>query len=133
MDRCHRIGQTKPVHVYRLATANSVDGKMLSRAKDKLKLEKIVITKGNFRQDYDDQKKAITASKEEIIDLLKPDSDEGEALANSGVVDDKMLERICNREDLLDGYKGDKLPSVGVGYRIPEADTGANLLSGVNN
>lgn len=25
MDRCHRIGQTRPVHVYRLATANSVE------------------------------------------------------------------------------------------------------------
>lgn len=25
MDRCHRIGQTKPVHVYRLATAQSVE------------------------------------------------------------------------------------------------------------
>ena len=25
MDRCHRIGQTKPVHVYRLATAQSIE------------------------------------------------------------------------------------------------------------
>jgi ATP-dependent DNA helicase len=25
MDRCHRIGQTRPVHVYRLATSNSVE------------------------------------------------------------------------------------------------------------
>ena len=25
MDRCHRIGQTRPVHVYRLATAKSVE------------------------------------------------------------------------------------------------------------
>jgi hypothetical protein len=25
MDRCHRIGQTKPVHVYRLTTAQSVE------------------------------------------------------------------------------------------------------------
>jgi ATP-dependent DNA helicase len=25
MDRCHRIGQTRPVHVYRLATSHSVE------------------------------------------------------------------------------------------------------------
>ena len=31
MDRVHRIGQTKPVHVYRLATAKSVEGKMLKK------------------------------------------------------------------------------------------------------
>lgn len=31
MDRCHRIGQQKPVLVMRLATAHSVEGKMLRR------------------------------------------------------------------------------------------------------
>ena len=55
MDRCHRIGQTKPVHVLRLATAHSVEGKMLSRANSKLALEKLVITKGNFRQELADE------------------------------------------------------------------------------
>jgi hypothetical protein len=33
MDRCHRIGQQKPVLVMRLATAHSVEGKMLRRCK----------------------------------------------------------------------------------------------------
>jgi hypothetical protein len=32
MDRCHRIGQTRPVLVFRLATAGSVEGKLLARA-----------------------------------------------------------------------------------------------------
>lgn len=32
MDRCHRIGQTRPVLVLRLASAGSVEGKMLARA-----------------------------------------------------------------------------------------------------
>ena len=31
MDRCHRIGQQRPVLVMRLATAHSVEGKMLRR------------------------------------------------------------------------------------------------------
>lgn len=133
MDRCHRIGQTKPVHVYRLATANSVDGKMLARAKDKLKLEKIVITKGNFKQDYDNDKRAVTASKEDIIALLRPDTDAGQVLAQSGVLTDEMLVRVCDRSDLLDGFKGEPLPTIGVGYRVPEVDTGANLLGEVED
>jgi len=47
-DRCHRIGQTKPVKVYRLATANSVESRILERANNKLKLDRLVIQKGNF-------------------------------------------------------------------------------------
>ncbi|KAH8043387.1 helicase [Aureococcus anophagefferens] len=31
MDRCHRIGQTKPVHVYRLVTEHSVEEKVVER------------------------------------------------------------------------------------------------------
>ena len=45
MDRCHRIGQHKPVLVLRLATAHSVEGKLLKRARSKLALERMVIKK----------------------------------------------------------------------------------------
>uniref|UniRef100_A0A8C5ATG7 Helicase, lymphoid specific n=1 Tax=Gadus morhua TaxID=8049 RepID=A0A8C5ATG7_GADMO len=40
-DRCHRIGQTKPVVVYRLVTANTIDQKILERASAKRKLEQM--------------------------------------------------------------------------------------------
>ena len=39
-DRCHRIGQTKPVMVYRLVTANTIDQKIVERAAAKRKLGK---------------------------------------------------------------------------------------------
>ncbi|KAH8044078.1 helicase [Aureococcus anophagefferens] len=42
MDRCHRIGQTKPVHVYRLVTEHSVEEKVVERAQQKLKLDAAV-------------------------------------------------------------------------------------------
>ncbi len=48
MDRCHRLGQDKPVLVLRLATAHSVEGKLLKRANSKLALERLVIKKGAF-------------------------------------------------------------------------------------
>jgi len=47
-DRCHRIGQTKPVVVFRLVTANSVDSRILKRARSKLFLERLVVGKGTF-------------------------------------------------------------------------------------
>ncbi|MFS8022296.1 putative DNA helicase [Helianthus anomalus] len=51
MDKCHRIVQTKPVHVYRLTTALSIEGRMLKRAFSKLRLEHVVIGKGQFQQE----------------------------------------------------------------------------------
>ncbi|RMZ90822.1 hypothetical protein DV736_g1955, partial [Chaetothyriales sp. CBS 134916] len=49
MDRAHRIGQTKPVIVYRLATRGTVEETLLLRADGKRKLEKLVIQKGKFK------------------------------------------------------------------------------------
>ena len=45
-DRCHRIGQTKPVMVYRLVMANTFDQRIVERATSKRRLEKMVIHKG---------------------------------------------------------------------------------------
>jgi ATP-dependent DNA helicase len=77
MDRVHRIGQTRPVHVYRLATAHSVEGKMLKRANSKLMLERLVITHGNFATDgvsaasSKQQASGTGLSAQELIQLLK--------------------------------------------------------------
>jgi ATP-dependent DNA helicase len=45
-DRAHRIGQTKPVLVFRLVTAHTVEERILKRAGEKRKLEEMVIAKG---------------------------------------------------------------------------------------
>lgn len=39
-DRCHRIGQTKDVHVYKLITQGSVDEKALDIATGKIALDR---------------------------------------------------------------------------------------------
>ncbi|GME97588.1 unnamed protein product [[Candida] boidinii] len=48
MDRCHRIGQKKPVVIYRFAVSNTVEELLLARADSKRRLEKLVIQMGNF-------------------------------------------------------------------------------------
>lgn len=47
-DRVHRIGQKKPVLVYRFVAANTVEAKILERATAKRRLEKLVISKGKI-------------------------------------------------------------------------------------
>lgn len=48
MDRVHRLGQTKPVIVYRFATVNTAEQVLLARADSKRKLERVVIQMGKF-------------------------------------------------------------------------------------
>lgn len=48
MDRVHRIGQEKPVVVYRFVIANTIEQVILAKADSKRKLEKLVIQLGKF-------------------------------------------------------------------------------------
>lgn len=48
MDRCHRIGQDKPVIIYRFCCDNTIEHVILTRASNKRKLERMVIQMGRF-------------------------------------------------------------------------------------
>ncbi|KAG2437780.1 hypothetical protein HYH02_011155 [Chlamydomonas schloesseri] len=100
MDRCHRIGQTRPVLVFRLATANSVECRMLARAESKKALERIVIKKGAFK----DVEQAAVSSAEELAALLNPDR-ASDDLAQSGVVSDAVLEQLLDRSHLAAAHE----------------------------
>ena len=47
-DRAHRIGQTRPVLIFRLVANHTVETKIMSKAGEKRKLEALVIAKGSF-------------------------------------------------------------------------------------
>lgn len=70
-DRCHRIGQTKPVLVLRLVSANTVDERILQRAESKRKLEKLVIHHRRFKGKGHEET-ALTAP--ELLELLTTDA-----------------------------------------------------------
>ena len=48
-DRAHRIGQTRPVIIYRLATKGTIEQTLLEKADGKRRLEKLVIQKDKFK------------------------------------------------------------------------------------
>lgn len=47
-DRCHRIGQERPVRIYRLVSQGTVEEHILRRAMQKQRLERLVMAQGLF-------------------------------------------------------------------------------------
>lgn len=47
-DRCHRMGQTRPVNVIRLVSKDTIEEAMWELTQEKLKLERDITTDGNF-------------------------------------------------------------------------------------
>ena len=55
-DRCHRIGQTRDVHIYRLVSSNTVEENILKKANQKRQLAGLAIESGAFTTDFFDDK-----------------------------------------------------------------------------
>merc|ERR1711988_883980 len=104
-DRCHRIGQTKPVMVYRLVTANTMDQKIVERAAAKRKLEKMIIHKSKFKAGAENVKSSLQSiSAQELLTLLDSKDYIGSMVANDKyngqVFSDEQLTKLLDRSDL---------------------------------
>ncbi|GLJ08114.1 hypothetical protein SUGI_0081570 [Cryptomeria japonica] len=135
MDRCHRIGQTKPVHVYRLCTAHSAECRMLKVASGKLKLEHVVIEKGQFCQD-----RTIRSlfKESDLLALLTQERDEEEELVQSQEISEMNLLQLLDRSDMVQGSPkavrtySNNLPLKGPGWEVViRAGKVENMLSSV--
>ncbi|XP_031496112.1 ATP-dependent DNA helicase DDM1 [Nymphaea colorata] len=132
MDRCHRIGQTKPVHVYRLATAHSVEGRMIKRAFSKLKLEHVVIEKGQFQQEKD--RKPYVLEEEDLLALLQEKEEDDDKEVQTEISDDDLL-KLIDRSDMVDGVETlNHLPPRGPGWEVVmSAKQGGSMLSSLES
>lgn len=120
-DRAHRIGQTKPVAVYRLITENSVENRMLEKINAKRKLERLVIQRGNFKKAGESTLKALQA--EELEDLLRDDVTIRSGEAKGGIQTDELA-KIMDRDLLFSKI----LPMHGQGYEFVDTSLSTSLV-----
>eukprot|EP00961_Rhodomonas_salina_P167658 2259710-Rhodomonas_salina.1 len=88
MDRCHRIGQTKPVTVFRFVTEHSVEERMVERAMKKLFLDAMVVQQGRLSD------KHLSADKEQLLEMIRFGADTVMRISNVDAALD--LERILS-------------------------------------
>ena len=99
-DRAHRIGQTKPVIVYRLATKGTIEQRLLEKADTKRKLEKLVIQSGKFKslldnsaQDEDEElRKVLGGDGLEVFDV-------GAGTTSESLLSDRDLAILTDRSE----------------------------------
>uniref|UniRef100_A0A2C9K9L1 Helicase C-terminal domain-containing protein n=1 Tax=Biomphalaria glabrata TaxID=6526 RepID=A0A2C9K9L1_BIOGL len=109
-DRCHRIGQNKPVVVYRLVSANTIDEKIIERAAAKRKLEKLIIHKGKFKSgNFMARGKAI--SPEELRALLQSKDHDAVVNKDDFIISESELSSLLDRSDLIKKWKMCKFSS----------------------
>ncbi|VVC32978.1 Hypothetical protein CINCED_3A016157 [Cinara cedri] len=98
-DRCHRMGQEKPVVVYRLCTKNTIDERILDFGAAKRKLEKLIVGNGAFKNI--NNKKMTLSDADELMSLLKSSEYNKKIQSNGYIFTDKELDALLDRSDMI--------------------------------
>ncbi|XP_051523057.1 helicase SRCAP-like isoform X2 [Myxocyprinus asiaticus] len=101
-DRCHRIGQTRDVHIYRLISERTVEENILKKANQKRMLGDMAIEGGNFTTAFFKQQTIrelfdLSDGERKEAELSVPQSDDDESINKQQTT---ILEQaLCRAED----------------------------------
>lgn len=99
-DRCHRIGQTRDVHIYRFVSEYTIESNILRKANQKRMLDDVVIQEGEFTTDY--------FTKLDVREMIGNDALEGQdeasaamdrVLSTRGTGVTRVFEQVEDKED----------------------------------
>ncbi|KAI4227202.1 MAG: hypothetical protein L6R36_002579 [Xanthoria steineri] len=106
-DRCHRIGQTRDVHIYRFVSEHTIEANILRKANQKRMLDDVVIQEGEFTTDY--------FNKVGPKDAFEEEGYSGDAEADAamdrvlgGRISGKVFEQAEDREDIVAARNAEK-------------------------
>ncbi|XP_037611435.1 helicase SRCAP isoform X3 [Sebastes umbrosus] len=109
-DRCHRIGQTRDVHIYRLISERTVEENILKKANQKRMLGDMAIEGGNFTTAFFKQQTIRDLfdmnegeRREVAVELSVPQAEEAEEAGNktSTTILEQALCRAEDEEDIV--------------------------------
>ncbi|KAL8735322.1 MAG: hypothetical protein Q9166_000867 [cf. Caloplaca sp. 2 TL-2023] len=106
-DRCHRIGQTRDVHIYRFVSEHTIEANILRKANQKRMLDDVVIQEGEFTTDY--------FNKVGAKDVFDDEGYSGDAEADAamdrvlgGRITGKVFEQAEDQEDIVAARNAEK-------------------------
>ncbi|CCH60588.1 hypothetical protein TBLA_0D00800 [Henningerozyma blattae CBS 6284] len=92
MDRAHRIGQKKQVHVYRFVTENAIEEKVIERAAQKLRLDQLVIQQGTGKRTSN-----LGNTKDDLVEMIQYGAKDIFGTSSGSMTVDADIDEILHR------------------------------------
>ncbi|KSA01559.1 uncharacterized protein AC631_02704 [Debaryomyces fabryi] len=134
IDRVHRIGQTKPVKIYRFLIKNSIEEILISKSYSKRFLEKIIIQMGEFK--FNKFQKVINEKNlnfKNLVNLSKSFRINGEVKENASGDNDYEVDERENENMLTDDEMTELLDRSDECYRTEKDFDNVSVFETINN
>lgn len=106
-DRCHRIGQTHTVHIYRLISSYTIEENILRKSLQKRKLEDLILEEGKFNTEFYEKVKVreLLEVQDDVLEAALravEDDEDFTALKAAQKEELQVSQELCDMEDTVE-------------------------------